>query len=43
VVSGETNRELSYEKVTAELKQRNQQMLDEMRGRNSGDHAILLR
>jgi 1-acyl-sn-glycerol-3-phosphate acyltransferase len=43
VVSGETNRELSYEKVTAELKQRIQQMLDEMRGRNSGDHAILLR
>jgi 1-acyl-sn-glycerol-3-phosphate acyltransferase len=31
VVSGETDKELAYEKVTAALKQRIQQMLDEMR------------
>ncbi|HEX3252654.1 MAG TPA: AMP-binding protein [Pyrinomonadaceae bacterium] len=31
VISGETNKELAYEKVTAELKQQIQQMLDEMR------------
>jgi long-chain acyl-CoA synthetase len=41
VVSGETNRELAYEKLTAELKQRIQQMLDEMRGKNSGAQTIL--
>jgi long-chain acyl-CoA synthetase len=35
VVSGETDKELAYEKVTAELKQRIQQMLDEMRGNKS--------
>jgi long-chain acyl-CoA synthetase len=35
VVSGETNRELAYEKVTATLKQRIQQMLDEMRANKS--------
>ena len=31
VVSGESNKELAYERVTATLKQRIQQMLDEMR------------
>ncbi|HEY0762842.1 MAG TPA: AMP-binding protein [Pyrinomonadaceae bacterium] len=31
VISGETDKELAYEKVTAALKQRIQQMLDEMR------------
>ena len=35
LVSGETDRELAYEKVTAELKQRIQQMLDEMRANRS--------
>jgi long-chain acyl-CoA synthetase len=35
VVSGETNRELAYEKVTVTLKQRIQQMLDEMRADKS--------
>ena len=31
VVSGESNKELAYERVTAALKERIQQMLDEMR------------
>jgi long-chain acyl-CoA synthetase len=35
LVSGETNRELAYEKVTVTLKQRIQQMLDEMRANRS--------
>jgi len=35
VISGETDKELAYENVTVELKQRIQQMLDEMRGNRS--------
>jgi 1-acyl-sn-glycerol-3-phosphate acyltransferase len=35
VVSGETDKELAYEKVRAALKQRIQQMLDEMRASRS--------
>ena len=35
VISGESDKELDYEKVTAELKQRIQQMLDEMRASRS--------
>lgn len=35
VVSDETDKELAYEKVTATLKQRIQQMLDEMRSKRS--------
>ena len=35
VISGDTDRELAYGKVTANLKQRIQQMLDEMRATNS--------
>ena len=35
VISGETDKELAYEKVTATLKQRIQQMLDEMRSNRS--------
>ena len=36
VISGETDKELAYEKVTAALKQQIQQMLDEIRGKNAG-------